>query len=92
MVKISIILIINIAFINSSNYLKPVLEQPISGVPGWLSQFSTQLLILAHGLAVPEMEPPDGKKPAWDNLSPSLSAPTLLARVLSLKRNKHLEK
>ena len=46
-----------------------------------------------HDLTVDEFKPrvglcTDSEKPAWDSLSPSLSAPSLLLRALSLKINK----
>ena len=46
-----------------------------------------------HDLLVREFEPhirlcSDSVEPAWDSLSPSLSAPPLLTLLLSLKINK----
>ena len=53
----------------------------------------------SHDLMVHVFEPcmglcNDNSKPAWDSVSPSLSAPRLLASlcVLSLKINKHFKK
>ena len=50
-----------------------------------------------HDLPVREFEPHIGlrtgsEEPAWDSLSPSLSAPPLLLLALSLKINKLLKK
>ena len=49
---------------------------------------------LGHGLVVHKIEPyvelcADSVEPAWDAISPSLSAPPPLALYLSLKINKH---
>ena len=66
-------------------------------VPRWLPQLSVWLLISAqgsgHDLTVRELEPRIGlcagsAGPAWDPLSPSLSAPPLLSHTHSLKINK----
>ena len=47
-----------------------------TGAPGWLSQLSIQLLVSAPGMIswLVGLEPQE-KEPAWDFLSPSLSAP-----------------
>ena len=68
-----------------------------SGAPGGLSQLSFRLLISAQvvisrfvsfelcvGLWA------DSVEPAWDSLSPSASAPPLLARSLSLSQNTYI--
>ena len=46
-------------------------------VPGWPSRLSTQLdFSLGHDLTVHKIEPHAvSGEPAWDSLSPSLSAP-----------------
>ena len=62
----------------------------------WVAQ-SVECLILdftsGHDLTVGGIEPhvglcADRVEPAWDSLSPSLFAPSLLARSLSLSQNK----
>ena len=60
-----------------------------------LVKWRTLALGSGHDLMVPGIEPRFGlcahsTEPAWDSLSPSLSAPPLFARVheLSLKMNK----
>ena len=61
-------------------------------VPGWFSQLSVWLLILARvmisqsGSHSPEIEPcvELSAEPAWDSISPSLSAPPPLMRALCL--------
>ena len=66
------------------------------GTPGWLSWLSIQALDFGsgHDLMVRGIEPhvriwADSAEPAWDSLSPSLSAPPPL--MLSLSQNKKLE-
>ena len=64
-------------------------------VPGWLSWLNIQLLVSAQVTISQfhEFEPHiglhgDSAEPAWDSLSPSLSAPPPLALSVSLKINK----
>ena len=60
----------------------------LSGLVGEASDFSS-----GHDITVRGFEPhvrlhPDSGEPAWNSFSPSLSAPPLLALLLSLKINK----
>ena len=65
------------------------------GRAAWVAQSVKHLNLdfsSGHGLMVPGFDPrvrlsSESVEPAWDCLSPSLSAPTLLAFFLSLKIN-----
>ena len=62
-------------------------KRVICGAPGWLSRLSDDLGA-GHDLTVWEFEPriglcADSAEPAWDSLSPSLSAPPPLTWCLS---------
>ena len=63
------------------------------GVSGWLSGLSVRLLVAAQVMIsrFREFEPrirlqADNAEPAWDSLSPPLSAPSPLALTLSLSK------
>ena len=67
-------------------------KEHVFGAPGWLSQLGVQLLVSAQVVIswFREFEPHIGlcagrSEPAWDSLSPSLSAPPPLMRSLSHK-------